>query len=239
MEQPEKEKKIDVELMFNSIARRYDFLNHFLSFGYDRYWRRKAIKIVAETLTPSFVLDVATGTGDLAVEAVKLNPVKITGIDISEKMLALGRKKIQKKGLSGKIELISGNSENLPFDDNSFDLVMTAFGIRNFNDILKGLREMTRVLNGKGMLMILEFSIPVSKLFRRLFGFYFFRILPLAGRLLSGHLSAYRYLPESVESFPDREKFARLMLEAGLKDVTYDTFTGGIVTIYRGLKVKS
>jgi len=231
------EKKETVESMFDSIAWRYDFLNRLLSFGIDRHWRRKAIMIISQNLKPGHVLDVATGTGDFSIEAVKLNPEKITGIDISENMLSIGRKRIEKKGLSGRIELLRGDSENMPFDDNSFDLVMSAFGVRNFSDCLSGVKEMTRVVKNKGVVMILEFSIPENRLFRNVFSIYFFRIVPFIGHLLSGHRSAYRYLPESVENFPGREEFAELMQKAGLTNVTYNCFTCGIVTVYTGSKV--
>jgi len=230
-------KKAAVESMFDSIAKRYDFLNHFLSFCADILWRRKAIKSVEKTLNPSFILDVATGTADFAIEATRLNPVKITGIDISEKMLELGRKKIKKKGLSQKIDLIYGDVEKLPFDDNSFDLVMSSFGVRNFPDTFKGINEMARVLRKDGCMMVLEFSTPSNRYFRKLFSFYFFRILPLAGRLLSGHKEAYSYLPNSVEKFPEQKTFVNMMERAGLSNVSFRNLAGGIAVIYTGLKL--
>ncbi|HOU95762.1 MAG TPA: bifunctional demethylmenaquinone methyltransferase/2-methoxy-6-polyprenyl-1,4-benzoquinol methylase UbiE [Bacteroidales bacterium] len=229
--------KASVESMFDSIARRYDFLNHFLSFRADILWRRRAIKSVEKTLNPSFILDVATGTADFAIEATRLNPVKITGIDISEKMLELGRKKIIKKGLTEKIELVYGDVEHLPFDDNSFDLVMSSFGVRNFSDTFKGINEMARVLRKGSCMMILEFSMPSNKYFRRLFNFYFFGILPLAGRLFSGNKEAYNYLPDSVEKFPERKTFMNMMERAGLYNVNFRNLAGGIAVIYTGLKL--
>jgi len=222
--------------MFDSIAGHYDFLNRLLSFGADIYWRRKAIRIIKRFLRPSHILDVACGTGDLAIEASKLDPEKITGIDISEKMLETGRKKINSKGLSHKIELLRGDSENLPFGDNQFDLVMCAFGVRNFSDRMKSLKEMSRVLRNDGVVMILEFSKPEGKIFAKIFEIYFFRILPFLGRLISGSSYAYRYLPESVYAFPSKEEFSGIMNEAGFTDVRTSLFTGGIVAFYLGFK---
>lgn len=235
-EKSEGANKSDVQLMFDSIAWRYDFLNRFLSFGIDRYWRRKAIKIISQKCRPAQVLDVATGTADLAIAALKINPVKVTGIDISGKMLEMGRKKIMKLGLEKKIELINGDSENIPFEDNSFDMVMVAFGVRNFSNRLAGLKEMTRVLRKDGILMILEFSKPRGRLFSLLFGFYFFKILPVIGRIFSGHGVAYRYLPESVDNFPGRDEFMLMMKESGLGNISCLEFTGGIVSMYTGRK---
>ena len=146
--------------MFDSIAWRYDFLNHFLSFGIDRIWRRRAIRIISRQYKNPEILDVATGTGDLAIAAMKINPLKITGIDISQNMLEIGREKIGKKGLSGKIELMQGDSENIPFGNDLFDVAMVAFGVRNFADPLKGLKEMRRVIRNEGMIVVLEFSKP-------------------------------------------------------------------------------
>lgn len=152
--------KAAVESMFDSIAWRYDFLNHFLSFGIDRLWRRRVIKIISRSYKNPYILDVATGTGDLAIASMKLNPSKIAGIDISLKMLEIGEEKIRKKGFSGKIELMPGDSENIPFDDNVFDVAMVAFGVRNFSDPMKGLSEMKRVIRNRGMIVVLEFSKP-------------------------------------------------------------------------------
>jgi demethylmenaquinone methyltransferase/2-methoxy-6-polyprenyl-1,4-benzoquinol methylase len=229
-------KKEMVESMFDSIAWRYDFLNHFLSFGFDRIWRRKAIRTIAKSHRPSYILDVATGTGDLALASLKLNPLKVTGIDISENMLEKGRKKIVKKGLSEKIELLSGDSEKISFEDNHFDVAMVAFGVRNFNDPLKGLTEMKRVIRSDGLVMILEFSRPQTFPFSKVYSFYFHIILPFFGRLFSHDRNAYRYLPESVMAFPDNEKFVDLMNEAGFTDVRQKRLTGGVASIYTGIK---
>ena len=222
--------------MFDDIALRYDFLNHLLSFGIDRFWRRKAIKVISETHKNPRILDVATGTGDLAIAAMRLDPIHITGIDISQKMLETGREKIRKRGLSGMIDLISGDSENLPFSNDSFDVVMVAFGVRNFSDRLAGLSEMNRVLNKKGMAMVLEFSKPDGFPFKQMYYFYFRILLPVIGRLFSRNRIAYSYLPDSVMQFPDNEKFMDLMKSAGFSGVIHRKLTGGIASIYTGFK---
>jgi len=222
--------------MFDSIAPTYDFLNHLLSFGIDRRWRKNALKKVLAGNNPVSILDVATGTGDLAIEAAKYNPLKITGLDISERMLKIAAEKIKRKGLSEKIELVKGESEKLPFPDNCFDIVMSAFGVRNFANLESGLSEMVRVTAPGGRVMILEFSKPSKKLFIKLFNFYFFNILPFIGHLFSGHPGAYRYLPESVASFPEKEKFISIMNNSGLKEIVNIAFTEGIVTFYMGIK---
>lgn len=230
------DKKSTVSSMFDNIAFRYDFLNHFMSFGIDRTWRRKAIKIIGETQLKPRILDVATGTGDLAIAAMKLDPVYITGIDISNKMLEIGKEKIMKMGLSNTIELLPGDSENISFEGNIFDVAMVAFGVRNFADPLKGLSEMRRVLKKGGMIMVLEFSKPSAFPFRQVYGFYFLKILPLIGRLISKNRNAYRYLPESVMQFPDNELFLDLMREAGFTGVKQEKLTFGIASIYTGFK---
>ena len=226
----------EVELMFDSIAWRYDFLNHFLSFGIDRIWRKKAIKIIGRTHKPSLILDVATGTGDLAIASMKLNPTKVTGIDISKKMLETGRNKIYRKGLSEKIELISGDSEKIGFDDNYFDVAMVAFGVRNFKNILKGVAEMYRVIRPGGLIMVLEFSKPVTSPFRQVYNFYFLNILPFFGQLFSKNRRAYRYLPDSVMNFPDNEVFVRYLNKAGFIDIRQKNLTFGVATIFTGIK---
>ena len=231
------DKKAVVESMFDSIAWRYDFLNHFLSFSIDRLWRKKAIGVISKTHRNSIILDVATGTGDLAIAAMKLNPSKITGIDISKKMLEIGKMKIDRKGLSGKIELMQGDSENLPFSDNFFDVVMVAFGVRNFSDPLKGLSEMKRVLRENGMIMVLEFSKPSGFPFRPVYNFYFRNILPFFGKLFSKDNAAYKYLPDSVMKFPDNEEFLSLMAQAGFSKTNQIKLTGGVASIYTGIKL--
>ena len=231
------DKKAAVESMFDSIAWRYDFLNHFLSFSIDRLWRKKAIRVISKTHKNPIILDVATGTGDLAIAAMKLNPSKITGIDISKKMLEIGKMKIDRKGLSGKIELMQGDSENLPFIDNFFDVVMVAFGVRNFSDPLKGLSEMKRVLRENGMIMVLEFSKPSGFPFRPVYNFYFRNILPFFGKLFSKDNAAYKYLPDSVMKFPDNEEFLSLMAQAGFSKTNQIKLTGGVASIYTGIKL--
>ncbi len=229
-------KNLKVEAMFDGIARRYDFLNHFLSFGTDRFWRRKAIKILGRKIKPNEILDVATGTGDFAITALGLNPQKITGIDLSENMLDLGRAKIVKRRLSDRIDLLRGNSESMSFSDGRFDAVICAFGVRNFGVPLTGLSEMCRVLRPGGAVMILEFSKPSAFPVKQLYFFYFRRILPLMGRIISGDSVAYDYLPDSVLAFPESDDFLRLMNEAGFQKSEYQRLSGGIATIYTGFK---
>jgi demethylmenaquinone methyltransferase/2-methoxy-6-polyprenyl-1,4-benzoquinol methylase len=229
--------KAAMESMFDSIAWRYDFLNHFLSFGIDRLWRRRAVRIISKSFNNPDILDVATGTGDLAIAAMKLNPSTITGIDISGKMLAIGREKIEKKGFAWKIKLLTGDSEEIPFDDGIFDVTMVAFGVRNFSDPFKGLSEMRRVLRTNGMIMVLEFSKPSGLLFRGLYNFYFTNILPFFGKLFSKDKSAYSYLPDSVMKFPDNDDFLRLLVNAGFSDTRQIKLTGGVASIYTGIKL--
>jgi demethylmenaquinone methyltransferase/2-methoxy-6-polyprenyl-1,4-benzoquinol methylase len=223
--------------MFDNIAFRYDFLNHFLSFGIDRIWRKKAIKLIPFTFVNPEILDVATGTGDLAVSALRLHPAHISGIDISREMLKIAEKKFRDKGLSGKVDLIQGRSESIPFRDNSFDIAMVAFGVRNFSDPLKGLMEMQRVLKKGGVIMILEFSRPAAFPFKQLFSFYFLKIVPFIGRLFSGNRNAYTYLPESVSEFPENEQFTDMLENAGFMSVKQTRLTGGVASVYSGLKI--
>jgi demethylmenaquinone methyltransferase / 2-methoxy-6-polyprenyl-1,4-benzoquinol methylase len=229
------EKKEQVRTMFNDIAPRYDFLNHFLSAGIDRRWRKKAVRILRSN-NPKTILDVATGTADLAIEACQISPGRITGIDIAEDMLAIGRNKIKAKNLDSVITLETGDSENLHFHDESFDAVMVAFGVRNFENLEKGLREMHRVLSPKGMVMVLEFSKPVKFPVKQLYNFYFRNILPGLGRLISGNSSAYTYLPESVGKFPTGEAFTKLLENVGFTDTKHRSLTFGIASIYTGIK---
>jgi demethylmenaquinone methyltransferase / 2-methoxy-6-polyprenyl-1,4-benzoquinol methylase len=229
-------KRDQVEAMFDDIARHYDFLNHFLSLGTDRLWRRRAINTIGRNIMPDRILDVATGTGDLAIASLRLNPAKVTGIDISEKMLELGRKKISDRGLGKKIELLKADSEAIPFADESFDVAMCAFGVRNFSSPLKGLTEICRVLRHGGMIMVLEFSKPSYFPVKQLYFFYFRRILPLMGRIISGDAKAYTYLPESVMAFPEGENFTDIMSSAGFSRCGYRRLSGGIATIYYAFK---
>jgi ubiquinone/menaquinone biosynthesis methyltransferases len=225
--------------MFDDIAPGYDFLNHFLSFGIDRIWRRKAVRIISKTHSHADILDVATGTGDLAIAAVKLEPLHITGIDISEKMLAAGREKIIRKGLSENITLLRGESERILFPDNRFDVAMSSFGVRNFADPLAGLTEMGRVLRSGGLIVVLEFSKPAGFPFRQIYKFYFLNILPFIGRIFSKNKVAYRYLPETVMKFPENEEFLELLKNAGFTEVKQERLTLGIASIYTGIIFKT
>lgn len=229
-------KKADVGAMFDSIAGRYDFLNHFLSLGIDKTWRKIAIKMISRSPRHSRILDVATGTGDLAIAAMKLNPEKVTGIDISPGMLVIGREKLRQKGLSGRIELFQGDSENIDFPDSSYDVAMVAFGVRNFSDPVKGLTEMNRVLLPGGMIMVLEFSKPTTFPFKQIFNFYFLKILPLFGRIVSKNRDAYQYLPDTVMKFPDNEEFIKLLSLAGFIRINQKRLSFGVASIYTGFK---
>ncbi len=230
------DKKEQVADMFNSIAHRYDFLNRFLSAGIDVQWRKKAIRQLKE-LAPKKILDVATGTGDVAILSYQLlEPEKIIGIDISEGMLELGRKKIEKLALNGKIELQSGDSEVIRFDDNSFDAVTVAFGVRNFQHLVKGLQEMYRVLKPGGKLVILEFSKPTQPLFKNLYHFYMNVAAPAIGKLFSKNRDAYQYLNDSVQAFPEGQTFLTIMHEAGFTQTYLKKLSLGICTIYCGSK---
>ncbi len=231
----DKSKKAQVALMFNNIARKYDFLNHFLSLGIDKLWRKKAIKLL-RSHQPKRMLDIATGTGDFAIAALKLNPDSVVGIDISTEMLAVGREKIAKKGLENKIQLFEGDSENIEFDKDSFDAITVAFGVRNFENLEKGISEMHRVLNKGGKLIVLEFSKPRKFPIKQIYNFYFFKILPFWGRIVSKDISAYTYLPESVENFPDGDQFLEICKSCGFKAVEEQRLSFGIASIYIGTK---
>lgn len=224
-------KKEQVAEMFDNISHSYDFLNHFLSLGIDKLWRRKAINLLKK-FQPKRILDVATGTGDLALAANKLKPEKIVGVDISTKMLAVGRKKIAKRELSEVIDMQTGDAENLAFENGSFDTILSAYGVRNFENLEKGLKEMVRVLTPNGRALILEFSIPKNFIFRKLYYFYFCNVLPFIGKLVSKDSRAYTYLPESVRAFPDGDRMANILKNCGFKKVKCIPLTFGISTIY-------
>jgi demethylmenaquinone methyltransferase/2-methoxy-6-polyprenyl-1,4-benzoquinol methylase len=228
-------KKDQVAKMFNNISGRYDFLNHFLSAGIDVVWRRKAIKLLSE-VQPKNILDVATGTGDFAIEALQLKPEKIIGVDISDGMLAVGRKKMMTNGYSDIIQLIQGDSENLPFEENKFDAAIVAFGVRNFENLEKGLSEIIRVLKPGGKLVVLEFSKPTRFPFKQVYTLYFKAILPLIGRTISKDKAAYTYLPESVDAFPDGSKFTTILKKVGFNNTTCKPLTFGISSLYTGSK---
>jgi len=229
-------KKTQVSEMFNRIAPYYDLLNRLLSAGVDRQWRRRAIALLQDA-QPRLVLDVATGTADVALEtARKLQPEKIIGIDISKDMLAIGRQKISRQGLNRIIELQEGDSENLPFQDNTFDAITVAFGVRNFEHLEKGLQEMRRVLKPGGKVIILEFSRPTLFPFKQLYHFYFRNILPLIGKITSKDPKAYRYLYESVQAFPDGQDFLDVLNQLGYQKSKCIPLTLGICSIYEADK---
>ncbi len=225
-------KKEQVGRMFDNIAPRYDLLNRVLSLGIDQWWRRRAIAQLRER-PPQSLLDVATGTADVALEAWRqLQPPRIVGLDIAEKMLDLGRKKIAARGLQKVITLQKGDSENIPFPDNTFEAVSVAFGVRNFEDLERGLREMLRVLKPGGRVVILEFSKPRTTPFRQLYDFYFRNILPLIGRLTSKDPAAYGYLYRSVQAFPDGPAFVEVLRACGFSGARHLPLTLGICSIY-------
>lgn len=225
-------KKKQVGEMFDKIAFRYDFLNRFLSAGIDKIWRRKAIQTLMP-YRPKQMLDVATGTGDFALMSFKmLHPQKITGIDISTGMLELGRKKIEKAGLSNVIELKEGDSEAISFNDNSFDAVTVAFGVRNFEDLEKGLSEIRRVLSPGGRLVILEFTRPSTPVIKQIYQLYMKYITPAVGKLFSKNNEAYQYLNDSVVRFPEKQSFIHILNKTGYRNAFYKTLTFGICSIY-------
>jgi len=231
----DKSKKEQVAQMFDNISHKYDFLNHFLSLGIDRIWRRKAINILKKG-NPSSILDIATGTADFAIEAIALSPKKIVGVDISEGMLEKGKKKINKLELDNIISLSYGDSENLPFDNESFDAITVGFGVRNFEDLNKGLNEIKRVLKKDGQLAILEFSKPKKFPVKQSFYLYSKFLLPFFGRLFSRDKSAYTYLPASVEAFPEGEQFKNILAKNGFSQINLKSLSGGIATIYSAIK---
>ncbi len=229
---PEKEQ---VRSMFNDIAHKYDFLNHFLSIGIDIQWRKRVRKLLAKK-NPNRILDVATGTGDLAIELSKLNPSTIIGVDIAIEMLEIGKTKIKNKKLDNIISLEEGDAENLRFDNNYFDAITVAFGVRNFETLQKGLQEMQRVLSPNGTVAILEFSKPSSFPFKQLYGFYSRFILPTLGKLISRSNAAYTYLPESVQAFAEGKAFLDELEKAGFTNPKQKRLTMGIATLYSATK---
>jgi len=228
---PHTPRKETVREMFNDISHRYDFLNHFLSMGIDRRWRSRLVSILS-AYHPDRVLDVACGTCDLALAVASLKPQQIHGIDISGKMLEIGRQKIARAGLEKIILLKQADAEKIPFSDNSFDAVTVAFGVRNFEDLRKGLAEMSRALRPSGVMLILEFSHPETFPMKQLYGFYSRYFIPLAGRLISGNRHAYSYLPESVAAFPSGNRFLEVLTQVGLRNTRQIRLSGGIATVY-------
>ena len=229
-------KKKQVEKMFDKIAFRYDFLNHFLSAGIDVGWRKKAIKQL-RSLNPKSILDVATGTGDMAILANKLLTAdKIIGIDISEGMLEIGKKKIEKLGLQQRIALLKGDSETILFDNNSFDAVSVAFGVRNFQDLELGLSEIKRVLKPGGKLVVLEFTKPKLPVIKNFYNLYLNLIAPTIGWVISKNKNAYQYLNDSVQKFPEGKDFVQILNKLGYKNASCKTLSLGISSIYCGEK---
>lgn len=228
-------KKEQVAEMFNNISHRYDFLNHFLSLGIDILWRKKAIRLLKED-QPKQILDIATGTGDFAIESLALNPEKVIGVDISAGMLEHGKQKMKRKGLDHIIDMQMGDSEKLLFESNTFDAVIVSFGVRNFENLEKGLSDMFRVLKPGGKTVIIEFSRPRKFPMKQLYSFYFKSILPIIGKLISKDQSAYTYLPESVEAFPDGADFLSILKKVGFKSTECRPLTFGISSIYIGQK---
>ena len=220
--------------MFDNIAKNYDFLNHSLSFGMDFYWRKRAIKQL--TNNPKKILDVATGTADFAISASKIKGTKITGIDISEGMIEVGKSKIKKEDLEDVINLQIADSEDLPFDDFTFDAITAGFGVRNFENLEKGLSEMYRVLEKKGIVAILEPSKPKTFPLKQLYNIYFHHVLPFVGKLISKDKSAYTYLPNSVEAFPSGNDFIKHLEIVGFKKCKHIPLTLGIVDLYIAIK---
>ena len=226
------DKKGQVALMFDNIAQSYDRLNQVLSLGIDRYWRWRAIGYLKQ-LNPQAILDVATGTADLAIATAKqLKPTLIIGVDISEKMLDYGRKKVENAHLDNIITLKTGDAEKLSFSNNTFDAITVSFGVRNFENLEKGIAELHRVVRIGGRLVVLEFSKPQMPVIKQLYNFYFIHILPRIGRLVSKDTSAYTYLPQSVQAFPEGAEFVNLLTKNGFKTAKCIRLTFGICSIY-------
>ncbi len=232
----EESKKKQVAEMFDNISKNYDFLNHFLSLNIDKVWRKKVVKLSQEGAASQKILDVATGTADLAIALVKGGAKRVIGLDISAGMLEVGREKIRKKNLEKTISLTLGDSENLPFEDETFDAVTVAFGVRNFENLEKGISEIHRVTKKGGKILVLEFSKPQKFPVKQVYQFYFKNILPGLGKLISKDSSAYTYLPESVDAFPYGDKFISKLENIGYTDNKSYPVTFGVATIYQGLK---
>ena len=229
-------KKQQVEAMFDAIAPRYDLLNRVLSFGIDQWWRKLAVNWLRPD-APRRILDVATGTADLAIRALDLDPEKVVGVDISEEMLRVGREKLAQMGLADRITLQRGDSEKLPFSDNQFDAALVAFGVRNFEDLGRGLSQIARILRPGGRLVVLEFSHPRAFPIKQLYAFYSRYVLPRIGSAVSKDSGAYRYLPASVAAFPDGEDFLAVMQQSGFRNVQERRLTFGIASLYKGYAV--
>lgn len=220
--------------MFDDISSHYDFLNHLLSFQIDKIWRRKTSRVVASH-QPTAILDVATGTADLAIRMAKDIPMaSIVGVDLSEKMLEIGRQKVKQEQLEQRIKLMTADAKALPFEDNHFDAVTVAFGVRNFEHLEAGIQEMLRVLKNNGLIAILEFSHPKNGIVKGPYRCYSKHILPKVGRAFSKHPEAYSYLPSSIEAFPESGDFVQLLNRLGVDEIKEERFCGGIATLYHG-----
>ena len=228
-------KKEIVEGIFNDIAPKYDLLNHLLSMNIDKRWRKKAMKFIGKD-EKGHLLDVACGTGDFSIAAYRAGVKRITGIDISVNMVNIGRKKIEEAGLAACIDLQVGDSEKMVFPDGQFDVVTVAFGVRNFEHLEAGLREMQRVLKKGGKVIILEFSMPEHFPMKQMYKFYFRHILPSIGGWISGNKNAYTYLPESVMKFPQGQQFLAIMESCGFRNPLQKKLSGGIASLYVGIK---
>ena len=228
-------KKEQVTQMFDTISREYDGLNRVISFGIDVKWRKKVVDIVGKQ-NPDTILDIATGTGDLAINLAKTQASKIVGFDISPGMLEIGKKKIAQKQLNNKIEMVLGDSENMPFDDNSFDAITVAFGVRNFENLEKGLLEILRVLKPNGVFVILETSVPTKSPYKQGYTFYTKRILPIIGKIFSKDKVAYSYLCESASVFPYGEALNNILRKIGFINAEALPQTFGVATIYTASK---
>ena len=226
-------KKEQVEQMFDAIAPRYDLLNRVLSGGIDKRWRKAAIDWL-EGKKHGRILDIATGTADLAIESMRLKPEKVIGVDIAEEMLSIGRKKIDALNFENTITLQRGDAERLPFSDSQFDAALVAFGVRNFENLQKGLEEIRRVLKNQGTLVVLEFSQPVHFPIKQFYTLYSRTLLPFMGKLLSRNSGAYSYLPDSIAAFPHGKDFLDYLVKAGYSDVKQKRLTFGIASLYRG-----
>lgn len=228
-------KKEQVARMFDNISARYDFLNHFLSVGIDRGWRKKVVRLIGRD-NPARILDIATGTGDLAIALAKIPGSKITGLDLSAGMLKVGIDKIKRRNLGDRINMIQGDSENLPFEDDSFNAITVGFGVRNFENLEQGMREIHRVLKPGGQLAVLELSTPTRFPFKQVYRIYFKYILPGLGRMVSKDRSAYTYLPESVDAFPHGDRFTGLLRTVGFSTALAKPVTFGVASIYHAVK---
>lgn len=231
----EESKKEQVAQMFDNIAFRYDFLNSLLSLGIHKGWRKKCVKLLTEN-DPKTILDVATGTADFAIECVKINPQQIIGVDISEGMMKFGREKIKKAGLDKLITLQYGDAETLDFNDDTFDAIVVGFGVRNFENLEKGLVNLRRVLKPGGKLVVLEFSNPRNGFIKWVYNFYFNKVTPFIGRMFSKDIRAYTYLPESVKAFPDNERFIDILNKLGYTHTSFKSVSFGIAAIYSASK---